>query len=245
MLRVSLWVIIYVVGLCVFAPASLMSSLLGHFSDGKVVLARTEGSFWRGSGVLLLQGSSRHHVLGRYRWELNADGSMTVFSKEVKALQAHIEPLSARLVVDRLQLTLPAGLLEVASSQLGPYRLQGEMTAQGGPLNVARDGINGALTLDWLNASSGLSAVRPLGNYRLSTRIKGTDVEADLSTLAGKLQLSGRVSYRIGGAINLGGMAQAALESDRAELKELLHYIGPEIRPGVHSVSLMPQSAHF
>lgn len=222
-----------------------MSSLLGSLSEDRVILAQTEGSFWQGSGVLMLHGSSRLHVLGRYRWELNANGSLTVFRGEINAVKAHLEPMLSRLVIDRLQLSLPAGLLEIASSQLAPYRLQGEMTVQGGPLNVGRDGMSGALTVDWLNAASGLSSIQPLGNYRLSTHIKKKDIEADLSTLSGKLKLTGRISYRLGSNVNLGGTAQAALESDRAELNELLHYIGPEISPGVHSVSLMQQSARF
>jgi general secretion pathway protein N len=41
--------------------------------------------------------------------------------------------------------------------------------------------------------------------------------------------------------MSINGTAQAAPGDAAVELNELLHHIGPEIRPGVFKLALMPQ----
>ncbi|MDP1635255.1 MAG: hypothetical protein Q8L69_11320, partial [Gallionellaceae bacterium] len=71
----------------------------------------------------------------------------------------------------------------------------------------------------------------------------GAGVDAQLSTLSGKLQLTGTGSFDPGSGMQLNGTAQAGPGEDAAELNELLHHIGPELSPGVFKLALMPQAA--
>jgi general secretion pathway protein N len=108
-------------------------------------------------------------------------------------------------------------------------------------LTLDAAGVNGQVSVDWLRAASGLSTIRPLGDYRISLQGNGPSMEAQLSTLSGKLQLAGKGSFDNAAGMRFNGTAQAAPGTAEAELNELLHHIGPEISPGVFTLALMPQ----
>jgi general secretion pathway protein N len=95
--------------------------------------------------------------------------------------------------------------------------------------------------MDWLGAASALSSIRPLGDYRILLKGNGTALDAQLSTLSGKLQLTGNGTYDNTSGMRFTGTAQAAPGTAATELNELLHHIGPEISPGVFTLALMPQ----
>lgn len=231
-------------GIFVFAPASLMGYALERTSGGMLSLAQTTGSLWQGSGVLLLQHKTRFQTLGSYRWELHpTDAALLVRTGESAPMILRYIPLSGHIDVDDLHLTLPASTLELAAPQLGPYQLQGTFEARSDHLLLDSSGVNGQAVVDWLQASSGLSSIRPLGDYRILLQGNGQTLDAKLSTLSGKLLLSGTGRFDKTGGIQINGTAQAAPGAAATELNELLHHIGPEVSPGVFKLELMPQPA--
>src|SRR5487761_2360303 len=66
---------VFVIGLCVFAPAALMGYALERITGGTLSLAQTKGSLWQGSGVALLRKDARYQELGSYRWSLKFPGT--------------------------------------------------------------------------------------------------------------------------------------------------------------------------
>ncbi len=158
-------------------------------------------------------------------------------------MTVHFAPIAGRIDIDHLQLTLPVSIMEVAAPQLGPYQLQGMLDAHSDHLALDAAGMTGQVTVDWARAASGLSEIRPLGDYRIQLQGNGTVVDAQLSTLSGKLQLDAKGSYDKTNGMRLNGTAQAASDTAAAELHELLHHIGPEVSPGVFTLALMPQPA--
>ena len=101
--------------------------------------------------------------------------------------------------------------------------------------------MNGQITVDWLHAASALSEIRPLGDYRILLQSNGRALDAQLSTLSGKLKLDGKGSFDNASGMRFNGTAQAAPGIAATELNELLHHIGPEVSPGVFALALMPQ----
>jgi general secretion pathway protein N len=236
---------VFLIGLLVFAPASLMGSVLERATGGMLSLAQTSGSVWHGSGVALLRQKTHYQMLGSYRWNLQVfNAALQVQAGEYSPMTIRYVPFSGHLSIDNLHLTLPASALELAAPQLGPYQFQGSLDARCDHLALNTGGMNGLITIDWLRAASGLSEIRPLGDYRILLQGKGATVDAQLSTLAGKLQLAGKGTFGMaGGMQNFSGTAQAERGAAEADLNELLHHIGPEVSPGVFSLALMPQGA--
>lgn len=235
---------VFLVGLFVFAPASLMGYALERVSGGALSLVQTTGSVWHGSGVVLLRQNSRYQTLGSYRWNLKLfSAALQVQTGESAPMTVRYVPFAGRIDIDDLRIVLPASIIEVVAPQLGPYQLQGSLEASSGHLTLDSAGMNGQITVDWLNAASALSEIRPLGDYRVLLKSNGPAMDAQLSTLSGKLQLAGQGSFDNKAGMRFNGTAQAAPGSTASELNELLHHIGPEVRPGVVALALMPQPA--
>lgn len=235
---------VFVIGLCVFAPAALMGYALERMSGGTLLLAQTAGSLWQGSGVVLLRKNARYQTLGSYRWNLKFPGTtLQVQTGESAPMALHYTPFAGRIDIDNLHLTLPASSIELAAPQLGPYQLQGTLEVTGDHLALNTAGMDGQITVDWIHAASALSEIRPLGDYRIVLKGHAAGLDAQLSTLAGKLLLSATGSFDKANGMLINGTAQAAPGAAAAELNELLHHLGPEISPGVFKLALMPQPA--
>jgi general secretion pathway protein N len=235
---------VFLAGLISFAPASLVGYVLERASGGKLTLAQTQGSLWNGSGVALLRLKARYQTLGSYRWKLQLfDAALQVQAGEAAPMTVHYVPFSGRINIDNLHLTLPVSIIEIAAPQLGPYQLQGSLEAGCDHLTLDAAGMSGQVTMNWLHAASALSTIRPLGDYRILVQGRGNALDMQLSTLSGKLLLSGNGSYDNAAGMRFTGTAQAAPGTAETELNEMLHHIGPEIRPGVFSLALMPQAA--
>lgn len=232
----------FIAGLLAFAPASLVGYALEHATHGRLALAETQGGLWQGSGIAVLKSGPRYQVLGRYRWTLQPwRAALQVQNGDAAPMHVRFAPFGGHLDIDGLHLTLPASILEIAAPQLGPYQLQGMFDARADHVALGANGMDGMVTVDWADAASGLSSIRPLGAYRIVLQGSGQAVDAQLSTLSGKLVLNAKGRYDAANGLQLGGTAQAAPEA-AAELSEMLHHIGPEISPGVYNLALMPQA---
>ncbi len=244
--RVSLALLfagVFFISLLALAPSSLIGHMLERASGGQLMLARTQGSLWQGSGILLFKHTGGVRSLGAYRWKMQPwQAAMQLQAGAYEPMTLRLRPLLARLDVDHLRLDLPAALLEVAAPQLHPYRLQGALQAKADHLQLDARGMLGQVTIDWLHAASGLSPIAPLGDYRIVLTGDGQKLEASLSTQSGKLRLQARGHLDPAKGAQISGTAQAAAGAED-ELNELLHYIGPETQPGIYTLALMPQSA--
>ncbi len=242
-----LWLIllfstVFMLSLLALAPSTLMGYVLERASGGQLMLARTQGTLWQGSGIMLLQNASGIRSLGAYRWNLQPwQAAMQLQAGNYAPMSLRYRPLLARLDIDDLRLDLPAALLEVAVPQLHPYRLQGALQAHADHLQLDVHGMLGQVTIDWLHAASGMSPISPLGDYRIILKGDGQRLEASLDTQAGKLLLQAKGHLDPTKGVQISGTARAAAGSED-ELNELLHYIGPETQPGIYTLSLMPQS---
>jgi len=238
-----LFLFVFLLTLCITAPSTLVATLLEQLSGGRLTLAQTQGTLWKGSGVLLLQHDSKFLPLGRYGWKLYPSIDLSHINVDVSTggiqeTQIRISPWKNTIDVQHAYANLPAQLLSVFAPQLSPYRLSGELLLTTDRFTIAQQNITGAVTLDWKQATSGLTDIAPLGDYRIALQGSGAVLSVKLTTQTGKLKLDGSGQMQPGSALTFNGTAQAASEQKEA-LSELLHHIGPELSPGVFSFALV------
>jgi general secretion pathway protein N len=236
------FVSVFIIGLIAFAPASLMGYTLERVSGGTLSLVQTRGSLWHGSGVGLLRQNSGYQSLGSYRWQLQVfSASLQVQAGEAAPMTVRYVPFAGRVDVDNLHISLPASIIGSIAPPLGPYQLQGSLETSSDHLALDASGAHGQITVDWLDAASALSEIRPLGDYRILLQSNGRALDAQLSTVSGKLKLEGKGSFDSASGMRFNGTAQAAPGIAAMEMNELLHHVGPEVSPGVFILALMPQ----
>lgn len=121
---------------------------------------------------------------------------------------------------------------------LKPVQLSGQMQISSPEFTLTREGMTGNAVAEWTNAGSVLSAVKPLGHYRIDLVGAGTRLDLVLKTNSGVLLLEGNGSFTPEQGLKFQGTARAAAES-KGGLDELLNNFGPESSPGVRTLSLM------
>ena len=226
------------------APSTLLASLLEQLSGGRLTLAQTQGNVWQGSGVLLLQHDTQFLPLGHYTWHLYPAADLSRIHVNVDSgsgaeeMKIQISPWKNQIDVQHAHANLPAQLLSVFVPQLSPYRLSGELELVADRFTIAQQNIVGEVKLDWKQATSGLTDIAPLGDYRISLQGSGAALNVTLSTQSGKLKLNGSGQVQPGSALTFNGTAQAAPEQQES-MSELLHHIGPEMSPGIFSFALV------
>jgi len=244
----ALFVLAYLLTLLITAPASLLDSGLQYASKGRLLLANANGTVWNGSATPALRTQDGGLItLPFLHWEIAAP---SVFSRKIKArLQWDVQPpasameviiSSSQIELHHVLLQLPARALEEASIMLKPAQFRGQLQIQGDSLLFSKRGIEGSAVVDWRQARSALSAIAPLGDYRLALNGAGNRIHIGLTTTSGVLQLQGEGNWVAGRGLEFNGKAQASA-GNYDNLTELLHHLGPEISPGVHGFNLSPQ----
>lgn len=244
---VALFALAYLLTLLITVPASLLGKCLQYASQGHLLLANASGTVWDGSATPALRTQDGRLVaLPFLRWEIAVP---SLFTGKIQArLQwADQPPASAtdavisfkQIELHHVLLQLPAQLLEEASPMLKPAQFRGQLQIQGDRLVFSNRGMDGSAIIDWRQASSALSAIAPLGDYRLALNGAGDRIHTWLTTTSGILLLEGEGNWLTGRGLEFHGKAQASA-GNYDNLTELLHQLGPEISPGVHGFNLTP-----
>jgi general secretion pathway protein N len=243
--QLFLFLIVFLAVIAVLAPASLVTGFLERATAGRLTMAQTSGTLWRGAGVLLLQHDNKFLPLGHYAWRITPAVNLSQIAVSVdtggdKPTQFLISPRRNEIEVSHGHALLPAQLLSVFAPQLRPYRLSGELVLTAERFQLTPGSNIGTVTVDWNQATSGLTDIAPLGDYRIVLQGEGADLKVSLTTLTGKLKLAGNGQIQFGRALSFNGTAQAAPDQKEA-LSDLLHHIGPELSAGVFNFALAAQ----
>lgn len=245
------WILLFVAyssALVVGAPASVLSLVISNASNGRLELANTRGTLWHGSAnPLLHQRGGSLITLNTLHWDISLPaGKLTARLRWDDGSQtAPMDvSISARQVeLRRAYIPLPAILLDEVSDFLKPAALRGQIILRSESLSFTRQGVQGSATADWLNASSLLSAIAPLGNYHFTFSSSSAGMDITLNTASGALLLDGRGHLTASNELNFKGTAQAA-KGHEAALRELLGHLGPEASPGINTFTLVPSPRH-
>jgi len=244
----ALFVLAYLLTLLITAPASLLDRGVQYMTDGRLLLANASGTVWQGGATPALRGRTGSFIaLEPLHWDVAV---LPLFTAEIKTrLQwDDLPPASAmetiisfkQIELQHALLLLPAQVLEEISPMLKPAQFRGQLQIQSDRLILSKLGIEGTAVVDWQQASSALSSIAPLGNYRLTLNGVSETINIGLATTSGVLLLEGQGNWSAARGLEFHGKARAA-EGKQDSLAELLSHLGPQETPGVHTITLIPQ----
>ena len=244
----ALFILAYLLTLLITAPASLLDRGLHFITDGRLLLANTSGTVWRGAGTPALRGRAGNLIaLEPLHWDVAV---LPLFTAKIKILLRWDDLPSAaameasitfkQIELQHALLLLPAQALEEISPILKPAQFRGQFQIKSDRLVFSKRGTEGAAVVDWQQASSALSSIAPLGNYRLTLNGAGNSINIGLATTSGVLLLEGQGNWSAARGLDFHGKAQAA-EGKQDSLAELLRHLGPQETLGVHTLTLTPQ----
>lgn len=226
------------VALLVFPPSAWLAAALDKLTSAQVQLIESRGTVWTGSARLLLTGgpvSRDRALLPEYvSWKIRpgwlaVNVEMTADCCTARPIQAQLTPNlgGATLQVSDGALQWPAAVMAGLGAPWNTVQAQGSLRLATRGLTVAwSDGkmaLSGGAELTATGLSTSLSTLKPMGSYRLLVT-GGTTPELALSTLEGRLQLSGNGQWA-NSQLRFRGEASAAPE-DEVVFSNLLNIIG-------------------
>lgn len=230
-----------------FAPAAWLAALLTFSSQGRIEINESSGTFWNGSGQLVLSGGpgSRDATTlpGRVHWRLKPTLSLklrTLIEADCCTKQSINVLLIPRLnsftaTIEASESTWPAALLTGLGAPFNTIGLQAVLKLSSQTVNLELVNkelkIFGLAALDVIDASTKLSTLRPVGSYRLSFfgNQDGKPASLNLETISGSLLLTGSGQY-ISNRWRFNGEASAAPGFEPA-LNNFLDILGRRVGP--------------
>ncbi|MBI3570207.1 MAG: type II secretion system protein N [Gammaproteobacteria bacterium] len=225
--------IFYFLFLVIEMPASWFAWGLNRYTQGTVRLDPIAGGLWHGNGRLVIYyPQTVPHEFGQTEWSINP---LWLFAGRVQmqwrteSAETHIHT-TLRFGNDQMQLleteiAFPAQAVSTFYSPASLISPKGQVLVRTDKLMVVSDGVEGSAEISWRNASSDLSTVQPLGDYRLEINGVGKTAALKLSTARGDLELTGQGQWQIStGQIQFTG--SAAPREHASELEPLLKLLG-------------------
>lgn len=243
---ITIFLLAFMLALLVTAPATLLSGVVERTSNGQVVLANAIGTFWQGSASPAIRRKDGNLLaLDKLHWDVSV---LSFFTGKIgmRLRWEGMEQEPPMLLVfsygqveaRHAAIPLPAVVLGELSPLLQPAQLSGNILIKSDQITYSGNGIQGKAVADWTNAGSVLSAINPLGSYKVNITGSGRQLDVSLTTESGALLLEGSGSYVP--ELGLKFQATARASSERSDgLKELLNNFGPESATGVHTLNLM------
>lgn len=236
------------------APAAWLDRLLMAGTRGQLRLAEATGTIWKGDGRLVFVGAAaatgapapdsvqgaviRGVALpGRLRWQLAPLPLVVGVIEAQIMIEGMKQPV--RLQGRLLDMRLSNGQLALARTDLGALGSPWSTVRPAGAVRLSWESVTvqagrfeGRVQIELRDLSSALSAVRPLGSYRIMIDGRADQTSIELNTISGALELSGRGGLERG---RLRFTAQAApADPQDSRLTGLLGLLGP--REGAHTV---------
>lgn len=246
------------VGILAYAPAPWLAQGVLSLTDGRLLLADSRGTVWRGDAVVVLTGGAGSRdaraLPGRLNWRVSLGrGGLDVSLQQDCCIT---EPVALRLTPGwgRLRVAVvpspgsqaertgelarwPAAWLAGLGTPWNTLQLDGvaRLSASGFGFEwvQGRVRLQGMAVVALDDVSSSLTTLDTLGSYRFEVRADGEGQAAlSLRTEEGALSLSGQGEWRPAG-VYFRGEARAS-EAERDALDNLLNIIGR--REGERSV---------
>jgi general secretion pathway protein N len=227
------------------APAVWLAWGVARATDNRVKLDAPRGSVWQGQATLVLQ--SQHtpaQSLGEISWDINpfwlVTGHLPVSLRAIdpqRRLQADIDLHLDKINLRDVDVQFPASVIPVAYAPALFFNLGGELRLVTHALELQRAVVTGQAELLWQGASTSLSKVKPLGDYRLYLNGEGARAALKLETPRGALLMVGDGQWDLtSGRLDFNGIARPL--GHAAELEPLLRAFGRDQGGGQRQITL-------
>ncbi|MHB1140914.1 MAG: type II secretion system protein N [Sulfuricaulis sp.] len=237
--------VFYLLFLIIEMPASWFAWGLNRYTQGAVRLDPIAGSLWSGNGRLVVYyPQTTPHDFGQTEWGVNP---FWLFAGRVQlSLQANHQDKRLKtslglghnsFLLKDTEAELPAAFVAQLYTPLSLISPQGKVRITAESLALSPGKVEGAATLEWLNAGSSLSSVQPLGDYRLDITGAEKNANLKLTTLRGDLEFTGQGQWQPQtGQVQINGTALPRART--GELESLLNMIGSDHGSGRRSLNI-------
>ena len=237
-----------IIGLFKFAPATLISRYIAHKTANTVLLTNAQGTIWQGNAELTISGEQStlmlDHALsiGQIDWHVKASrlllGELNIAIIKNNTEFATLTLTPNKLLVEKLELDLPASVISTLLPSLNAAQLGGKLHISSSSLSVAdlnhsnsKPNFTGQIQVAWLQASSALNAINPLGQYQAIIDGANELAMIKVSTMNGPLIIKGDGTFNLNNGLVFNGNASAENNQKQA-LAPLLHVLGNEVDAG-------------
>lgn len=234
--------LLYLVLLVASVPASGFVWIIDRASSGVVTIVGAHGTFWSGEGTLAVSGAN---PLGVLHWRLHPLwlllGRVGTTLHVTGPAQLHVDS-DARIAFTGAGTVGARGAFSAALiGQTYPPAalagLSGQISVSAPDLHFDSNGASGRVDVDWRDAGTQLSSVKPLGDYRAQINGHGQIIDVNIETVRGALVVNGRGTINVSSHTwTFNGSARAVAHEN--ELGPLLALIGPADARGLHAMTL-------
>jgi general secretion pathway protein N len=211
-------------------------------TSGDLALHSVEGTIWNGEAQAVVGLGGGTFTVDRLAWRFLPSRLLQArlgyaISAQGAGFEAQGEAarsFSGWSVRD-LKARADAALATAALPWTGPWRPEGSVSATVPSLELAGREARGNLQLEWRNAASALSEVKPLGSYRAEVAAEGAGANLRVSTLEGALRVTGQGRLEFPSRLAFTGEARAEAAKAGA-LQPLLDLIGPARPDGSRAI---------
>jgi general secretion pathway protein N len=239
----SLGLAAYAVFLVATVPAAWVAAQLQASLPGRIAMSDVRGTLWRGearvrispprAGVVQLDHldwrfAPSRLLAGEVAFQAQAKSAGMEGAAEIARGFAAWHARSVKVEGDAAGL---ATLIPLAA----PWRPGGAIALSSPEVEIREREVRGSLEVDWRNAVTGLSEVKPLGSYRLTWRGDGGAGTLEVTTVKGPLRIAGKGTTAPRFAFS--GEARGEGEAARA-LEPLLDLMGPRRPDGARALEL-------
>jgi general secretion pathway protein N len=241
-MRVRTIAIFGVAAYAVFLAATLPAAVVARWiaMPGVFELSDAHGTLWSGSA----RASAGNASLDTLHWRF--EPARLAAGRLAFRVEGYGSGLEGRARIDRgfdafelreVQVRGDAAAIAAFAPLAAGWQPEGRITLDAPA--IAWDGreARGAARLEWHDAAVALSAVRPLGSYRVEARADGGPVKISLATLDGPLRLAGSGTFVPPDNLSFNGEARAS-PAAQAALEPLLNLMGSRRADGAHAMEI-------
>jgi general secretion pathway protein N len=198
-------VVLLLVAVAVFAPASLLDARLDAATQGRLRLADASGTVWRGRGVATNAQRTWSLPLG---WKVDplrlvrGDVGITLQPADTGDLpRGMISWHDATLSLDGVAFTLPATVLGSSAGAGNVLAFGGFLAFDAPHLTWSANGGDGSATLRWSGARvSGLAGSIALGAVNASLAPRNGRIEGRVENRGGDVRIDGDFAWSLAGS---------------------------------------------
>ena len=238
----ALGIAAYVVFLVATAPASVVAARVSAAAPGHVEFTDTSGTLWHGSARARVTAPGATLMLETLEWRLVP--ARLAAGKVAFDVKTAARGLDARLQIGRgltnwefrdVAARAEAAFITAFAPWLPNWRPEGTLAISSPGITWDEHEARGQASVEWRNAALSLSAVRPLGSYRVEARGEGGPAKLTVTTLEGPLKIAGQGTLTSPSRLAFSGEARAEGDAAKA-LEPLLDLLGPRRPDGARAL---------
>jgi len=221
-------------------PARWAAERLGL--RGNVALHSVTGTIWRGDAQAVVAIGGGTFTVDRLAWDFRPARLLQGrLAYDVTAQGAGFDAKgeAARTFggwgVRGLAARADAAIATAAFPWMSPWRPAGNVTLTSDAMDIDGNQARGNAQLEWRDAASAMSEVKPLGTYRAELAAEGAGGSVKVSTLQGALRVTGQGRLEFPSRLTFTGEARGDGANAKA-LEPLLQLLGPARPDGSRAI---------